>query len=236
MKRSEINAAIARAENDFRTAGFALPGFASWSLERWREAAVAELAATGHGWDVTDFAEGKFAQRGLLLFTLRNGRPEGGSANRPYAEKIMISRQDQLTPMHRHASKIEDIINRAAINSTARLAIKLFDSEADGTLARGRKVLAHLDGVTREVDPGSVIYLHSGESITLFPGTFHTFWGDGGDVIVGEVSSVNDDNNDNFFAEPLARFASIVENEAIYRPLVTDITSTFTKQPIRNQK
>ena len=29
-----------------------------------------------------------------------------------YAEKIMISRKDQISPMHRHVVKAEDIINR----------------------------------------------------------------------------------------------------------------------------
>ncbi|MCW5706884.1 D-lyxose/D-mannose family sugar isomerase [Shinella sp.] len=229
MKRSEINKAIAQAEEDFRAVGFRLPVFGSWDLNKWKEqgASASELAATGHGWDVTDFAEGQFAKRGLLLFTVRNGRPEGGNANRPYAEKIMISRQDQLTPMHRHAAKVEDIINRGSLKSGARLAVKLFNSHADGSLDRNAKVTAHLDGMTREIDPGTVIFLEAGESITLFPGAFHAFWGDGGDVVVGEVSSVNDDNNDNFFAEPLARFTSIEEDEAIYRPLVTDIAAIF---------
>lgn len=229
MKRSEINAAIAQAEQDFLKVGFRLPGFGSWNLDRWREegAAVSELAATGHGWDVTDFAEGQFDKRGLLLFTVRNGRPNGGAGNRPYAEKIMISRKDQLTPMHRHAAKVEDIINRGSLASGARLAVKLFGSSANGALDKAKKVTAHLDGTERLVDPGTIIHLAPGESITLFPGDFHAFWGDGGDVVVGEVSSVNDDNNDNFFAEPLARFTSIVEDEPIYRPLVTDIAEHF---------
>ncbi len=229
MKRSEINTAIARAEKDFLATGFRLPGFASWTLGEWKDHQAAELAATGHGWDVTDFAEGEFARCGLLLFTVRNGRPEGGGANRPYAEKIMISRRDQLTPMHRHGIKVEDIINRASLHPGARLAVRLFNSSPDGSLDRSAKVTAHLDGMTREVGPGAVIYLEAGESITLFPGMFHAFWGDGGDVVVGEVSSVNDDDNDNFFAEPLARFTSIEEDEPVYRPLVTDIAAIFQR-------
>ena len=34
-----------------------------------------------------------------------------------------------------------------------------------------------------------------------------------GDLIAGEVSSINDDQTDNFFAEPVSRFADIVEDE-----------------------
>lgn len=224
MRRSEINAAIAQAEEDFRRAGISLPAFANWSLEEWRSrgSAVADLIATGHGWDVTDFADGRFAEKGLLLFTARNGKLEGGVGNRPYAEKIMISRRDQLTPMHRHASKIEDIINRSSLSSGATLAIELFESQPDGSLSPDKKVRAYLDGVASLVDSGAIVRLPPGSSITLFPGTFHAFWGDGGDIVVGEVSSVNDDNTDNFFAQPLSRFTAIEEDAPIYRPLVTD--------------
>ena len=224
MKRSEINAVIEQAEADFERAGFALPGFGRWTPEQWRTRgeAAAPLAATGLGWDVTDFAEGRFERKGLLLFTLRNGSPSGGAGHRPYAEKIMISRRDQLTPMHRHAAKVEDIINRSSLSSGARLAIKLFAMGEDGGLARGRKVVTHRDGITGEVEAGAVLELRPGDSITLFPGTFHAFWGEGGDVVVGEVSTVNDDVADNVFAEPLSRFTAIDEDHAPYRLLVTD--------------
>lgn len=227
MKRSEINGAIRDAEARFRKAGQALPDFASWDLEAWRAggARARRLVAAGMGWDVTDFGEGDFARKGLLLFTARNGTPGGGTANRPYAEKIMVVRRDQLTPMHRHASKTEDIINRAASEPGARLAVRLFACEADGTLSRERAVTAHLDGAVRALAPGSVVTLAPGESITLFPGTFHAFWGEGGDVLAGEVSTVNDDATDNFFAEPTARFTAIIEDEAIYRPLTADLAA-----------
>ncbi|RYH06799.1 D-lyxose/D-mannose family sugar isomerase [Tropicimonas sp. IMCC6043] len=231
MKRSQINRAIARAEADFARVGYVLPGFAGWSLAEWEAMgdAARTLIETGHGWDVTDFNEGDFDRKGLLLFTVRNGAIAGGAGNRPYAEKIMIARQDQLTPMHRHAQKIEDIINRGSLREGATLAVKLFDSDAKGELCRTRTIVAHLDGVARDVAPGTTIELKPGESITLFPGTFHAFWGEGGDVVVGEVSSVNDDKADNFFAEPLARFSDIEEDELPYRPLVTDTHAAFAR-------
>ncbi len=224
MRRSEINHAIAAAEKDFHKIGYTLPDFANWSLDDWRERgrATAPLVAAGMGWDVTDFAEDDFEKKGLLLFTVRNGVLGGGKGNRPYAEKIMISRHNQLTPMHRHASKTEDIVNRASLSSGATLAIKLFESEENGDLSRTRKVAAYLDGIKRVVEPGAVVELAPGESITLFPGTFHAFWGQNGDVVAGEVSTVNDDATDNYFAEPLARFTNIDEDEPIYRPLTTD--------------
>lgn len=227
MKRSEINRAIAAAEEDFRKAGYVLPAFAGWSVEDWRARgdAARPLIAAGLGWDVTDFGEGAFARKGLLLFTTRNGVPGGGAGNRPYAEKIMIARRDQLTPMHRHASKTEDIVNRAALDEGATLAVKLFETGPDGAPSHDRPVTAHLDGIPREVAPGTVVELAPGDSITLFPGSFHAFWGQGGDVVVGEVSTVNDDATDNFFAEPLARFPGIEEDAPIYRPLTADLSA-----------
>ena len=39
---------------------------------------------------------------------------------------------------------------------------------------------------------------------------------------MGEVSAVNDDTTDNYFAEPVARFADIVEDEPIYHPLCNE--------------
>jgi D-lyxose ketol-isomerase len=137
----------------------------------------------------------------------------------------MIARRDQLTPMHRHASKVEDIILRSALSPGAKLAIKLFLMKPDGSLNHEATVTAYLDGRIREVDPGTIVLLSPGESITLFPGTFHAFWGEGGDAAIGEVSSVNDDATDNFFSEPVARFTDIDEDELARRLLATDYRS-----------
>ena len=225
MKRSDINAIVAQAEADFRQAGIHLPTFATWTPADWQRqgaAATAALRATGLGWDVTDFAAGDFARKGLLLFTTRNGLAAGGPGNRPYAEKIMIARRDQVTPMHRHLAKVEDIINRASLADGARLALKLFAMDPKGGLARDARLPVHLDGLVHEVGPGEIVRLAPGESITLFPGTWHAFWGEGGDVIVGEVSSVNDDVADNIFAEPLGRFPDIEEDAEPTRLIMPD--------------
>ena len=62
-----------------------------------------------------------------------------------------------------------------------------------------------------------------GESICLVPYLCHNFYGEEGKgtVIVGEVSSVNDDNEDNFFID-VPRFPSIVEDEKPVYLLCTD--------------
>jgi D-lyxose ketol-isomerase len=41
-------------------------------------------------------------------------------------------------------------------------------------------------------------------------------------VLIGEVSNVNDDETDNWFREPIGRFAAIDEDEAPMHLLVSD--------------
>ena len=64
--------------------------------------------------------------------------------------------------------------------------------------------------------------LAPGESVTLMPGDWHKFWGEGGDVLIGEVSTVNDDVSDNIFRAPIGRFSEIEEDEAPTHLLVSD--------------
>ena len=67
-----------------------------------------------------------------------------------YAEKIMISRRDQLSPMHRHFLKAEDIINRGG----GKLVIELFAGAEDGTIDRAADVTVPVDGQLRTVQAG----------------------------------------------------------------------------------
>ena len=55
-------------------------------------------------------------------------------------------------------------------------------------------------------------------------GLYHSFWGEEGKgtVLVGEVSRVNDDHNDNRFYEPLGRYTDLVEDEPVYRYLCNE--------------
>jgi len=222
MQRSEINRILEDAEAFFDRHGQTLPPFAWWSPEEWRarRGEAGRIVAARLGWDVTDYGRGDFGRCGLLLFTIRNGdladlRRGGG---RPYAEKAMIVRAEQLTPMHRHVTKTEDIINRGG----GTLAVRLMGSDAAGRLDADRPVVVETDGLERRLAGGGIIRLSPGESITLVPGVWHAFWGESGDVFVGEVSTVNDDVTDNIFAEPVARFPRIDENAPPRRLLVGD--------------
>ena len=172
------------------------------------------------GWDVTDYGSGRFAEMGLFLFTARNGRVADLPTGRGmlYAEKIMISRRDQLAPMHRHIVKAEDIINRGG----GTLALELFASGPDGAIDRSAGLIVPTDGVLRTLPAGGVLTLAPGESVTLLPGVWHAFWGERADVLIGEVSTVNDDVTDNVFADPVGRFATIEEDVEARHLLVAD--------------
>ena len=73
-----------------------------------------------------------------------------------------------------------------------------------------------VDGCIEVQAAGSQLRLSPGESICLTPGLYHSFWGETGfgDVLVGEVSSVNDDDHDNHFLTPVDRYIDILEDEA----------------------
>ena len=128
MKRSEINRIMRDAADFAREKGFLLPPFAFWSQEDWADKGEEynELRENQLGWDITDFGSGDYTKVGLLMFTIRNGnfqRPD----DKPYAEKLLIVEEGQVTPYHFHYKKMEDIINRGGGN----LIVKLYYSTPD---------------------------------------------------------------------------------------------------------
>lgn len=213
MKRSEVNGYIREAERIFAAAGYILPPFAHIPAEKWETlgAEYDEIRERMLGWDITDFGSGDFLRRGLLLFTLRNGDPSDPNA-KTYAEKLMLVQAGQVTPMHFHWKKMEDIICRSVTVPGASLAVQVYGSTADGALSK-EDVSLQLDGYHTVVPAGTILHLEPGQSITMTRGLYHTFWAEGGCCIVGEVSMSNDDNADNRFLEPVGRFAEIEEDE-----------------------
>ncbi len=224
MKRSEINAAVRGAETFMAQMQVHLPPFARWTPQDWAElqrepksqGAVRELAARQLGWDVTDFGSGDYARTGLCLFALRNGVP--GIPGQTYAEKLLVVGAEQHTPMHFHWHKTEDIINRGG----GVLAIRLQKSTEDSGLGTLNPVVFS-DGRTITVHHGGILRLHPGESVTLPPLLYHEFWAEDAPVLVGEVSTINDDAGDNRFLSPIGRFPTIDEDEAPHRLLVSDL-------------
>ena len=70
-----------------------------------------------------------------------------------------------------------------------------------------------IDGVTTVIPAGEVLRLKPGQSISFEPYMYHEFWSEGGHSMIGEVSTVNDDENDNRFLQSPGRYPSIEEDE-----------------------
>jgi len=221
MKRSEINEIVREADSFIRQRGFYLPPFAYWTPGDWvtKGEEAREIVENQLGWDITDFGQGRYESYGLFLFTVRNGSLAEMKAKQGklYCEKIMVVGVDQVTLMHFHWNKMEDIINRGG----GKLVIQLFNATEGDGLADSA-VTVSIDGVERVVKAGDKVVLSPGESITLPPRLYHKFWGAEGRVLVGEVSLVNDDRADNRFYEPVGRFPEIEEDEPPLYLLVTD--------------
>ncbi|MCX7018948.1 MAG: D-lyxose/D-mannose family sugar isomerase [bacterium] len=189
MKRSEINAAIADARLAFESHHWHLP--------------------PNPRWDVTGFGLGNFEKYGLVLVNLAE-RPE-------YCEKVMFARHRQLTPLHTHRRKQEDIICRAGTFAIRLVGLDEKDNPGDGPV----RVL--VNGKERRVESNFIVYLLAGERITLFPGVYHEFWPVSEYAIIGEVSTANDDLHDNVFVnEDVGRFEEIDEDEPPTERLLSD--------------
>jgi D-lyxose ketol-isomerase len=222
MKRSEINTIIKESAKFIAKHRFALPPFADWTPEDWKGKGPEcdEIRDNMLGWDITDYGLGDFAKVGLTLVTIRNGNRNNEKYTKPYAEKLLISREGQVCPMHFHWKKTEDIINRGG----GTLMMRLYNSTEDGGGLAGSDVSVASDGVALTVPAGTTLELGVGQSVTLTPGMYHSFWAKPGTgaVLIGEVSECNDDKTDNRFHTEMGRFPTIEEDESPYRLLCNE--------------
>lgn len=213
MKRSEVNSYIRWAEKFVTDNNIRLPQLAYLS--------PADLAAMKDrldvvkkielGWDITDFGSGKFGELGAVLYTVRNGLADDPTVGVPYCEKYILMKEGQRLPNHYHVFKSEDIINRAG----GDILVKLWNADPKTGKLLDTDVRVRMDGVEHVFKAGEEVTVTKGNSISLTPYISHIFGPKPGtgDCIVGEVSKVNDDHTDNYFVEPVARFADIVEDE-----------------------
>ena len=213
MKRSELNRWIDEALAFYDSFHFLVPAWARWSPDEWKKAGGVpdEIRDCQLGWDITTFGSGEFEKMGLILLTIRNGLlvPQNGKEySKPYAEKIMMVRDHQITPRHFHMQKQEDIINRGGGN----LVIELWPSDPVKKVLLDKEFTVSVDGFPRTMRPGDKLVLTPGESVCMCPCHAHLFYGEG-TVMVGEVSRVNDDFTDNFFVDGMPRFDPIEEDE-----------------------
>lgn len=232
MKRSQVNEALTWAKQLLEENKFNLPCFGYWTLTQWQQNKdrIGIIQSVMLGWDITDYGMNDFRKLGGVLFTIRNGSltQEGvatdgvgtDAVGTPYAEKLILLYDGQRLPLHYHASKTEDIINRGG----GILALKLYNKLDNGEVDYTSDVVVFTDGLKQVVKAGEVVEVAPGNSITLTPNMYHIFWAKegAGDLVVGEVSSINDDHTDNYFAENVARFSTIEEDEPILHPLCNE--------------
>ncbi len=220
MKRSEINRALKEMEQAIKQHGFVLPPFCNWDPEQFADlgSEYTEIMDNKLGWDITDYGLGDFEKVGFSLITLRNGNQQmPDKYPKSYAEKLIFLKDGQHSPMHFHWHKMEDIINRGGGN----LLIRLYNSDSEEGIDKNTDVTVHKDGRTFTVPAGTQIKLEPGESLTIQPLLYHDFNIEAGtgDVLIGEVSQCNDDDNDNRFLHEMGRFPAIEEDEKPYRLL-----------------
>lgn len=221
MKRSEVNSCIRYMEQLIKDHGFELPPFCNWTPEEWQDKSheYDEIRDNMLGWDITDFGLGDWEKVGFALITLRNGNQHDPRYKKVYAEKLLMLKDGQHSPMHFHWVKSEDIINRGG----GVLIIHVYNDDGEGGYA-DTDVLVNSDGRSYYVPAGTGVELHPGQSITLWPHQYHDFdiVPGTGDVLIGEVSMCNDDNTDNRFHDEMGRFPTIEEDEPPYRLLCNE--------------
>jgi D-lyxose ketol-isomerase len=159
-------------------------------------------------WDVTDFGLGDWHRFGLVLVNLAE-EPE-------YCEKLMYAHKGMTTPAHCHRKKKEDVICR-----WGKLAVQVwagFPLESEG-----KQFNLPINHEPVRVKSGDIIELDAGSRVTLVPGVYHEFYPLSEGCIIGEVSTANDDLDDNFFVNPdIGRYPSIEEDEPAVVRLVSD--------------
>jgi len=161
-------------------------------------------------WDVTDCGSDEFARCGLVLVNLAD-EPE-------YCEKLIYMRKSQAVPLHTHRRKKEDIICRSG-----EMEMELWAGIPDAA-RHGSPLQIKRSGAWATVLEGRPFLVTAGERVTLTPGIYHRFWPTRSDTVIGEVSTANDDANDNFFADDrVVRFSTIDEDEPAVERLVSDL-------------
>jgi D-lyxose ketol-isomerase len=160
-------------------------------------------------WDVTDFGLDNFQASGLVLVNL--------AEEAEYCEKLMYAMRQQVIPAHTHQKKKEDIICR-----NGELVIKLWSKDPADKPTAGH-IQIKVNGAMTTYQAGTPLVLLSGERVTIPPGLWHEFYPISGECIIGEVSTANDDVNDNIFSnKAIGRFSDIMEDEPVLYPLLNE--------------
>ncbi len=220
MKRSTINELLSDAVEFFIKMNCRLPPFAFWTVREWYShfEEYSGVRDAMLGWDITDFGSGRFSRTGLTLFTLRGGVSGDPRYPRPYIEKLMIVDENQHIPLHFHSGAMEDIVNRGGGN----LLVTFYNSLPSGELDTSDLTL-FTDGRSVSSSAGATLRLTPGESVTILPGVYHSYFGEPGcgRVLAGKIAAVSDEPASRFY-EPASRFPFIDEDELPLYLLISD--------------
>src|SRR5258708_16425412 len=110
--------------------------------------------------------------------------------------------------MHAHGRKKEDISCRAG-----RLAFEFWKGHPELTM-KGDIFSLDRNGVKVDVRSGEQLILEAGERVTISPGIYHAFWAESPEAVIGEISTANDDVNDNHFVDPAIGRFPVIEEDA----------------------
>lgn len=159
-------------------------------------------------WDITDFGLQNFESFGLVLVNL--------AQEAEYCEKLMYARKNQETPLHYHKTKKEDIICRSG-----ELTVVMWQPNYD--VNNPRKINVKKNGDSLSYIEGETLVLAAGERITIAPFMWHRFFPSSTECIIGEVSTANDDANDNFFDnKDVGRYPEIEEDAVATVRLISE--------------
>ena len=225
MYRSKVNLIIRESIENLNKNKFKLPQWSEWKIDKWKKNLdlCKKISLFQLGWDITDFGTNNFEKVGLVLFSLRNGSTKVKESI-PYAEKLMIMRPGQRIPYHFHKLKKEDIINRYG----GILELGAYNYK----LNKSKSLKITIDYEVKNIIQKKIFSLKEGQSVTLFPKIYHFFQSSKKNkdlLILGEVSTINDDNNDNYFSEKNPRFNKIIEDEKIDIPTWKDIENLISE-------
>ncbi|MBK9620478.1 MAG: D-lyxose/D-mannose family sugar isomerase [Candidatus Obscuribacter sp.] len=231
MKRSEINAAVARAIANSQKCGIALPRWAAWAPEEFGESAEG-MRQQKLGWKVVDFGLGDFANCGLVVLVLANaladakGEPvtkgsQVGAYQYPgssFSRKFLFvqagqTRAPPLPPPER--------AQRSDCGGGAPVTFELAWAESDTKLSE-RDVDVQVDGIWHHLPAHGKVTINPGETITLPGDLSHiiSVAAGGGDVIMLETSTANNDAHDNIFPFITPTSVAIEEDtRALYQML-----------------
>ncbi len=232
MKRSEIDAAIARAIANAKKLGVALPKWSEWKPSQF-DASADGIRHQKLGWKVVDFGVGDFPNCGLVILALcsplvdDNGAPATktqtvGTREYPvtgFSRKFLFVQAGQTEPHHFHRQKA-----RKEVTVVAGAPVHFELAWADGdTALSDKEVNVQVDGIWHKLAANGSIVVNPGETITL-PGELSHIISvpkGGEDTIMLETSTANNDSNDNIF--PFMTPTSVpVDEDAVARYQLLD--------------